>query len=305
MRLVADIGGTNARLALCENGVIVPQTLRNYVNDDWPHLYDILAGFIDEHVKSPLNEMVVAIAGPVQADSATLTNRKWMIERSELVRQFACNQTVLLNDLTALGYAVPTLGTAQLHRIHYGDAHQHGIEQSLVVGIGTGFNVSPILQSTNAVHCLAVEAGHVSLSNDISALVAAAGCSPALFQTVEDLFSGRGFGLFCQQVTSDDTVQGAAAIQSYGDPANLAITFAIDEYARLIGQLLRGLSLAYMPSSGIYLAGSVARAVMGAAARHCAEVFKRPNNILSDRIPSLFEIDDDSAALNGCATYQV
>ena len=109
--------------------------------------------------------------------------------------------------------------------------------------------------------------------------------------------------MFCQQVTGDDTLLGTTAIQSYKTSSNPAISNAVDHYAALIGQLLRDLSLAYMPSSGVYLAGSVARAVVSISTARLIDVFAQPCDILGDRAPSLFTIEDDFAALYGCAAH--
>lgn len=303
MRLVADIGGTNARLALCKDGAIIPQTVRSFSNDDWPHLYDIVTAFLEDHASSPLDDMVIAVAGPVHGDKAVLTNRKWAILRTELLQRFGCKHVVLVNDLSALGYAAPSLLPAQLRRVYNGPALPSKNGQSLVVGIGTGFNASPVLSTPNDVHCLAVEAGHISMPKNVSDMVQAIGHSPDLFPTIETLFSGRGLTSFCQQVTGDDSVLGTTVIQSYKTSKNPTISTAVDHYAALIGQLLRDLSLAYMPSSGIYLAGSVARAVVGISTTRLIEVFAQPCGILGARTPSLFTIEDDFAALYGCAAY--
>lgn len=303
MRLVADIGGTNARLALCKDGAIVSQTVRNFSNDDWPHLYDIVTVYLKDHARVPLDDMAIAVAGPVHGDKAVLTNRKWTILKTELLQRFGCKQVVLVNDLSALGYAVPSLLPTQLRSIHNGPALPSTNGQSLVVGIGTGFNVSPVLSTPNGVHCLAVEAGHISMPKNVSNLLKAIGYSQDLFPTIETLFSGRGFTLFCRQATGDDTLLGTTAIQSYKTSSNPAISNAVDHYAALIGQLLRDLSLAYMPSSGIYLAGSVARAVVSISTARLIDVLARPCDILGDRTPSLFTIEDDFAALYGCAAH--
>lgn len=305
MRLVADIGGTNARLALCKDGAIVPQTVRNFRNDDWAHLYDIVEAYLNEHVTNPPDDMVVAVAGPVHGDRAVLTNRKWTILKTELLHRFGCKHVVLVNDLSALGYAVSSMLPNQLRRIFNGPALPSKNGQSLVVGIGTGFNVSPVLSTPNGVHCLAVEAGHISMPKDVSEMLKAIGHSPDPFPTIETLFSGRGLTLFCQQVVGDDTLLGTTAIQSYKTSCNSSISNAVDHYAALIGQLLRDLSLAYMPTSGVYLAGSVARAIISTSTARLVDVFAQPCDILGERTPSLFTIEDDFAALYGCAAYDL
>ena len=60
MRLVADIGGTNARIGLCENGEIVSETIHSYANDQWPHFHEMLAGYLEGHSPAQVREMVIA-----------------------------------------------------------------------------------------------------------------------------------------------------------------------------------------------------------------------------------------------------
>jgi glucokinase len=303
MRLVADIGGTNARLALAEKGLILPDTVRSFANGDWPHFYDILAAYLKDHSSERLNDIVLAVAGPVHGDRAVLTNRNWTICTADLVRSTNCESAALLNDLTALGNAVQVLSPDQLRLFHGGVSQYQEVSQSLVVGIGTGFNASPVLKTADAVRCLNVEAGHVSMPRSISTRLDEGSDLACLFPTVEELFSGRGFTAFCRQVSDVATLRGIDAIASYGKPDAEAITSAVDQYSALLGQLLRELALTYMPDSGIYLAGSVARAIMGVAPLPCTEVFTKPCNFRFDTGSDLFVVTDDGAALHGCAAF--
>ena len=118
MRLVADFGGTNARVGLCENGVIKSSSIQRYSNADWGSLEDVLAAYCARHLNGTLDEMVIAVAGPVQAGKAALTNRNWSVVDSDLAQKFGCKRVVLLNDLTALGYAVPVLSADQAMQIY-------------------------------------------------------------------------------------------------------------------------------------------------------------------------------------------
>lgn len=303
MRLVADIGGTNARLALAAEGQIVPGTVHSYANADWPDLYAVIAAYLSGQPAARPSQMVVAVAGPVQGGRAMLTNRNWSIVAQKLSGDFDCANTVLLNDLTALGYALPGLRADQVTQVSAGLAKQKGLAQSLVVGIGTGFNVSPVLETSQTVLCPAVEAGHVAMPRSITDALAAAGCPGAAFPTVEALFSGRGFTSFCRQITGDSTLEGATAMASYGAPQAEQLTAAVAQYSALLGWLLRELSLAYMPSSGIYLAGSVARAIAGTVPGPFVEILGRPCAIRTSGAPAVYTIKDDGAALAGCAGY--
>lgn len=303
MRVVGDIGGTNTRLALCCGGSLAAETVRSFANDDWPHLNDIITAFLADH-DARVSEMVIAVAGPVQGSRAKLTNRDWAIKSGELTGLLGGGLAHLLNDLSALGYAVPSLHSSQVQWLYRADGAPPSVQQSLVVGIGTGFNVSPVLHTQERIQCLAVEAGHMALPHSVSAMLHELQPGAGDYATVEDLFSGRGFTRFCQAVTAQQTLQGIDAIKRYATSTDPAITDAVDGYASLLGQLLQELTMAYMPMAGIYLAGSVARAIAKTAPGSCLKTFRQPGFLIGDQKPSLCVIGDDAAALHGCAAFQ-
>ena len=46
--LLADLGGTNTRLALAEDGRLLPETLRRYRNDEFASFESVVAAFLAE-----------------------------------------------------------------------------------------------------------------------------------------------------------------------------------------------------------------------------------------------------------------
>lgn len=303
MRLIADVGGTNSRVALSQAGQMLPETARSYSNDNWDNFYAIVADYLSKNDTSTIEKVVLAVAGPVHGNHAHLTNRKWVFEADILAQQCGVEDTYLFNDLTALGYAVPKLRPDQLRVVTSGVAKQGGTSNSLVVGIGTGFNVSPVWENRGSVICPPVEAGHISMPFSIVKKLQNLGFDQEQFQTIETLFSGRGFGDFCQSLTGNTALRGPAAIAAYQAGDDLDIKIAIDHYSTLLGHLLHDLSLAYMPSSGIYLAGGVARSIISASPAACIDAYDQPASILAGNTAPLWMICDDLAALTGCAQF--
>ena len=302
LRLVADIGGTNARLALSLGGAILPDTVKTYSNDQWDSLYAVIGAFLAGR-DGLVSEMVIAVAGPVTGSAARLTNNDWQIEVSGLQSLFQCEQAKLLNDLNALGYAAPFLTKDQLRLVSAGNDPEVGMSQSLVVGVGTGFNVSPVAEKAGMLFCSAVEAGHITLPLSVSGALADLGISADQFDTIELLFSGRGLTKFCRAITGDQSINGPDAIAAFGQVGAEATTLAISQYAGLLGRLLSDLSMAYMPTSGIFLAGSVARAIMQVASADCIEALRQPARVCANFKPPVWIIENDTAALLGCARY--
>ena len=204
----------------------------------------------------------------------------------------------LLNDLTALGYSVPHLEHEQMNVVQRAQEYPGQPSQSLVVGIGTGFNVSPVLQLGQQVICPVAEAGHVGLPRAVSHALAENGVGDHSFQTVEELFSGRGFTAYCRQITGIGDLEGHQVTSNRSDKDAV---FCVVSYSHLLGLLLRELYLMYMPASGFYFSGSVARAMISEAPDPCLEAFSKPCGIRGDDAVPFFLITDDSAALSGCA----
>jgi glucokinase len=303
MRLIADVGGTNSRMALSQAGHMLPETARSYSNDNWDNFYAIMADYLSNSDTSTIEKVVLAVAGPVHGDRAHLTNRKWVFEADLLAQQCGVKDIYLFNDLTALGYAVPKLRPDQLRVVASGAPKQEATSNSLVVGIGTGFNVSPVWENRGSVVCPPVEAGHISMPFSIIKQLQKLGFDQEQFQTIEALFSGRGFAVFCQDLTGDAELRGPAAIAAYQAGKNREVTTAIDHYSTLLGHLLHDLSLAYMPSSGIYLAGGVARSIITVSPAACLDAYEQPASILAGNTAPLWMICDDLAALTGCAQF--
>ncbi len=303
MNLIADIGGTNARLALAGSADPEPLSLRRYRNADFASFEDVLERYLADTGEPRFKRMVIAVAGPILGNAAQMTNLSWRIAGPELVARFGAENVVLINDLTALGHAARHLGPDQLDNLVEGNAAPDLAQQALVVGIGTGFNVSPIIHCGDKVICPSVEAGHASLPMSVAREMAryAAGLD-AFFPTIEHCFSGRGLQDFLHHMTGLQDTDAADHVARYGVQGYEKATAAVDLYATMLGHLLNDLTLAYLPARGIFLAGGVARSVLSTpAARHCAEIMRRPSQYYPGQVPAWI-ITGDVAALIGCAS---
>ncbi|WP_370231237.1 glucokinase [Cognatishimia sp.] len=300
MRLVADIGGTNTRLAFVSPDATQIGSSRSFQNAQFDSFESVLAAFLGD-APSP-EQLVVAMAGPVVGNRGRLTNLDWVVDGSELSARFDGASVHVINDLTALGYAALRLAPNQVVPIVKHPAPQSLQKQALVVGIGTGFNVSPVVSVRDQTICPAVEAGHTSMFTSIStALDQIAPDLSAAFPTVEALFSGRGRRLFLSHVTGQEVARVTPFIAKQGQADNAAADAALDHYARLIGVLIAELKVAYLPTDGVFLAGGVARSSLtGNRAEICAQEAMRENAFVKIT-PSISIIDDDAAALIGCA----
>jgi glucokinase len=76
--VVGDIGGTNTRLALAVDGAY--RGVARYRNAEVADLESCLADYLErEALDAGALELVLAVAGPVEGDSVTLTNLDWTL----------------------------------------------------------------------------------------------------------------------------------------------------------------------------------------------------------------------------------
>lgn len=335
IRLVADLGGTNCRFALRDDaggsadrdGAF--RHLRNYANSEFASFDALLQHYLASLDSPNIDELVLAVAGPVhtsdQDQTAQITNRNWHLSAQKLTAGFNIGRVALLNDLSALGHALTYLGPTRIKGLIGTVETRQG--QNLIVGIGTGFNVSPTLSGPSGTLCLAAEMGHVALPLDIHRMLKTRiGSQADAFQTVECCFSGRGLAALYAACTPAAPPLGAAKImQNFtqhhqnapaapaqtdssqtDSPAQQAdIERFVRFYAQLLALLTRSLLKTYMPRAGIVFAGSVARSLLSSpAVGDFSQTYSLPDPKLAGLSAPVGYILDDAAALIGCAQFR-
>lgn len=294
-RLVADVGGTNTRLGLSRQGVLQASSVKSVRNDAFTSFGDVLDSYQSELPSDRISDVVIAVAGPVSTGKARLTNRDWSFDETQLSARFAGAPAKLLNDLAALGQACLSLGPKCLDPVFAPKQQPESGDQALVIGVGTGFNVSPVLMSGDRVANLDVEYGHISLPTDIAKMIEArVGAAAETFETVEHVFSGRGYAALSahgpDESKNTTPPQGGSDFQTF--------------YAQLLASLARNLMLAFLPRKGMYFAGGVARSVLSSPAKTAfADMFQAPFTLNTVHPPAVHTILDDAAALKGCAAF--
>lgn len=299
--LLADIGGTNSRLALVDPSGVKSLDAKRYRNHDFKNLDDLLNQFLSDNNHPALDAVCIAVAGPIYGDGFRLTNRNWSLSRAQITALAGTDTVFLINDLSALA-----LGLPQLRPQHIAGPELARIGQFLVVGMGTGFNVSPaMLDADSQATAFATELGHSSLPAPVlSALNAEIPESCKLFETLEDCFCGPGLErLFKEKTGRTEDSAEIMRIHASGQDPEIDQTVAL--FSRMLGVLCRELVFCYLPQAGMVFAGSVsARIFLSRAKEEFFEAFLAPVRFPPnpDAIPIAL-IADDSAALWGCLNH--
>jgi glucokinase len=301
MFLVADVGGTNTRIALAHADGHIAAGPERFRNAEFPDFLSVAEAYRDSARLPALTGASVAIAGPVSGATASLTNRDWHFDSARIGAVLGTPRVVLLNDIVALGHAMGSLGPDQAQVLRPGTPLSGG--QRLVLGMGTGTNGCVVVPMGAQVAVLEAELGHGTPPLDVSAaLHAALGDGAAAFDSTEEVFSGRGLERLHRartgQAQAAQAIVAAAAEDAAGPAAG-----TLDLMADLSGHLLRQLYFFYMPAGGAYFAGSVARAVLSGPRVARFEATLCRDGLFADELRAIpvSLITDDAAALAGCA----
>lgn len=310
--LVADIGGTNTRVALADGRRIVDGTIRRYRNAEFPGLESVLTRYIaDEGGVDPI-AACVAVAGPVRDGRATLTNLDWTIDKDTLARATKARTVAILNDLQAQGHALGYIEASKIRSILPGPADNANAAK-LVVGVGTGFNAAPVYDLEHGRIVTPSESGHANLPirTEMELRLCQFVSTAHGFPAVEDVLSGRGLErvyAFLGQEAGDPRECAAqdimTACASSADPRAVQ---AAELFSRILGTVCGNLSLIQLPFGGVYLVGGVARAFAPHLTRFgFGDAFRdkgRFAGFMSNF--AVYVIEDDYAALTGSAAHLV
>lgn len=306
LSLVADIGGTNTRVALARGPRVDAASVKRFRNADHPGLDAVLRLYLDAAgcAADDITGVCVAAAGPVRDGVARLTNLDWTIDRETLARALTADKVAVLNDLQAQGHAIGHIEEGNLHEILPQPPHT-AHSAKLVIGLGTGFNACPVFDTATGRFVPPSEAGHVSLPATVAELLP---LLPHLgdsrgFASVEEVLSGRGLSRLHKALHGTDA---APDIIMAGMADGLPEASATGRlFVQVLGAVAGNLALSHLPFGGIYLVGGVSR--------HLAPWLEplEFSKAFCDkgRFSAFMEqfglqvVTDDYAALTGCASH--
>ena len=161
-RLLADIGGTNARFAMHFAGRSMPSELAVLPCNQHASLLDAICGYLAQHTLVAPRSCAIGIATPITGDQVSMTNHPWSFSIKELQSALALERLLVINDFTALALALPQLHDNELRSIGPGVAKPNA--PKALLGPGTGLGVAGLIWHANAYIPVVGEGGHVTLA---------------------------------------------------------------------------------------------------------------------------------------------
>ncbi len=275
MLLAGDLGGTKTILALFphDGDARTPVVQARYVSKDFPSLTRIIDAFLAEHEAS-IDAASFAVAGPVVAGKADVTNLSWVISEQGLRERLDDIPVRLINDLQAAAYAIPALTPDDLHMLHPGEADPRGA--MAVIAPGTGLGEAYLVWDGGKYRAYASEGGHTDFAprnelemallryllrrmDHVSYERVCSGVGvPNLYAYLKDSGYAPEPPWLAQQLRQADDptpVIVTAALQT--SPPCALCTATLDLFVSILGAEAGNLALKVLSTGGVYLAGGI------------------------------------------------
>lgn len=268
INLIADIGGTNIRIAIADKSsdthFIEIETYRcaNYAS-----LAEVIALYINtKQLTDTSIDACLAIACPVDTDIISMTNLPWQFSQHTLKEQLNFQSLTLINDYTAIAMAIPLLNDSQKIKVGGGDVTKNA--PIAVCGPGTGLGVAnlvPIsISGVNKWHCFSGEGGHVDFAavDEVDIKILQQLKSIKARVSYEQLLSGYGLIQIYQTLCIINDHPGdklsAAEISEKALAGSCAICQqTLAQFCKVLGSFAGNLALTMNSQGGVYIAGGI------------------------------------------------
>lgn len=278
--LAADVGGTNARLALHRpdrDGLpcVASETLPSAAHGS---LAEVIDRFLEAQGRPPLAVAGLGIAGPVVEQAVEVTNLPWRVDGHALGEALGV-PVFLLNDLEAAAYGMLELRDDAFEVLQRGTLRP-ARGNVAVVAAGTGLGEAALFFDGTHHLPMATEAGHTGFSPRDAR-------QDALLQwlrkrhghvSVERVVSGPGLvsiHAFLSESSSPPrprpghrTALDAAAIAEAAlDAADPVCVEALELFVSAYGAVAGDAALRHLALGGVILAGGIAPKILPALRR--------------------------------------
>jgi glucokinase len=266
-RLLADIGGTNARFAL-EIAPHVFSAVQVLPCNDYAQIADALDAYLATSdvvrlTNGRMRHAALAIANPVENDRVRMTNHHWEFSIDALRARMNFDTLVVVNDFTALAMALPHLSAAQT--VQVGGGHAHAGRTIGLIGAGTGLGVSGIIPSGKRWVPLSSEGGHVSFSpiDELEVAILRYVWRDFSHVSAERLLSGPGLELLyralaaCQGTMGEEDMPAAEITRRAAAGTCPLCRQTIETFCAMLGTVAGNLAITLGATGGMYIGGGI------------------------------------------------
>lgn len=268
INLIADIGGTNIRIAQADQSNATKyKEIETYRCAEFASLADVISLYVEnKQLHNCVINACLAIACPTDNDIISMTNLPWQFSQKGLIETLNLNSLTMINDYTAIAMAIPLLNDNQKVKIGGGEAVAN--KPISVCGPGTGLGVANLVPISvagkNQWHCVSGEGGHVDFAPVGEIEIAVLRYLNTIKNRVsyEQLLSGYGLEQIHQAlVNSDDDEEerlSAHEISKRGiENTCIMCRQTMLIFCQVLGSFAGNLALIMNSQGGVYIAGGI------------------------------------------------
>ncbi len=320
MLIAGDVGGTKTRLAIYEaGGDPIPQHETVYPSDDFAHLEDIVARFIQD-TDATITRAVFGMPGPVIQGTVQVTNLPWFVSAEAMRHVLGVDEVILLNDLEATAYAVEFLPESDLHVLNEGQPVPEA--NKVIVAPGTGLGEAVLFHHNGRYIASPSEGGHTDFAPrnlfEINLLQYMMGKFGHV--SYERICSGIGIPQIYEYIAHSTYEKENPHVQEKLDAAedktpiivNAALnkestlcSETLEAFVRILGNEAGNMALNVLAKGGVYLGGGIPPRILPTLEDGLfmsAFVDKGRFSDMLQKVP-VYVISNDKAALYGAAVY--
>lgn len=277
MILAGDIGGTNARLAFFDvmNGSFRLVSASVFPSKEYRNLDEIVAKFVDSSSIHP-DVACFGVAGPVRNGRVETSNLPWVIESKRLADELKLKKAVLINDLEANAWGIPTLAPADIVALNQVSGNPTG--NQAVISAGTGLGEAGMYWDGAQHQVFACEGGHTDFAprNQLEMELLKYLSTRYGHVSYERVVSGHGLVNIFQFLRDSGRgtepkwltdemlhMDPAAAISRSAMEGSCELCVqALDLFVSIYGAEAGNLALKLMATGGVYLGGGIAPKIL-------------------------------------------
>lgn len=268
--MVADIGGTFGRFCLMQAGRPIGEvlTLQRQSASDLVALCTLALHDLGQ----PVSGAVLAIAAPLSAGHARMTNASWEVDEQQLALALGIDCLLLINDFAALAWSLTVLEPADVLAVPAvsGRVTSDALEVSdqaprVVFGPGTGLGVAALVYHDGLPQPIVSEGGHIGFApaNEFEQRVLEFAQTRFARVSWERILSGAGLELIDEvsrlQLGVPGPNRSAAQIAAAAQAGNCpAAAHSIACFVGLLGSFGGDLALMFRASGGVVIGGGIA-----------------------------------------------
>jgi len=260
--LLGDIGGTNARFSVVSADKERVQIFPTEKTADFQNIDDAIEQHILPLAEEYPENLILAVAAPIEGNIIRMTNCHWSIEPEALIKRFNFKRVILINDFEAQALAVSTVSKTYLKTIGGGTQNPFGAR--VVLGPGTGLGVAGIASCNCRFLPVTSEGGHVDFAphtaRDFSLM-------PYFLKgrnriSAEKVLSGGGFLRIYNAICAVDgitpTLEDAAAITGAAhEKSNKQAVETVRLFLTYLARFAGDFAMIFKAHGGVYIGGGI------------------------------------------------